>query len=313
MADLSVSGGRSVSSDSRGQFLLLGAFGIAVFLLVFAGVLNAVTLTESLAVGTGDESTSRDVAAFQTDAKHAVEELMVRINNGSATAATKATRLDSSVSNWSEAVRRQYVTGVTTVEIEVADTDEGSLITQSTVQSLTNASGTGNWTVATGVADTRRFRMDLNTSGLVDESCETGQCYEMAVDDGTETWTVAMNRTTVTVDGPGGTDQCAVQSDPLTLDFTGDTPAVDGQACEALLFADGLSPPYDIRFRNGENATGTYELTVNASVTDDGDYAADGSPSVDPAIYATYLQVTYRTPDLAYANEIRIAEGEPDA
>jgi hypothetical protein len=97
----------------------------------------------------------------------------------------------------------------------------------------------------------------------------------------------------------------------VTVDLTAGT--VDGRPCENLQFAEGLSPPYEIRYRNGANATGTYRLVVNASVANDGDYATTGSPSVSPAVYAATVEVTVQDPQLRYANHLDVARGKPDA
>lgn len=295
--------------DNRGQFLLVGAFGIAVILLVFAGVLNTVTFTESLATQDGDHATSRDVSAFQEDVRRGTTGILERVNTGTGDYSTKEARFTDSVGNWSGGTDQEHVSDVTSVAVTVSGTSEGSRITQSTVRTLTNASGKDDWTLAQSVPDTRRFLLRLNESSLDLGSCVTGTCYELVVDDGTE-WRVAVNQSAVTVFGPSSSGQCAIQDDPVTINVTGGT--VDGQDCEALTFAEGVSDPYDIRYENGINATGTYRLIVNTTVNEM-DYTDSGSPSVSPAIYAAVLQIRYRNPQLTYENQIRIAGGEPDA
>ncbi|MFB6189504.1 MAG: hypothetical protein ABEI57_06440 [Halapricum sp.] len=294
--------------DDRGQVLLVGAFGIAVLLLVFAGVLNTVTYTEALATQGGDHRLDRDVVAFQQDARHGVEDLLDRVNDGTGTYSTKAARLDRSVGNWNDAVARQYAADVTGVTVTLVDSTNGSRIVQSAPAPLTNANGTSNWTLARSVTGTRGFLLELNTTSLTSDACGSGACYTVVVDDGTDTWTVSVNRSAVVVDGatPG---TCAISADPVTIDVTGGT--VDGQPCSPLQFADGVSSPYTISFRNGENATGTYRLSVETSDVPGDDYAATG-PTVSQIVYDASVRVTYRTPQLTYANVLRVEGGELD-
>ncbi len=298
-------------STDRGQLLLIGAFGIAVVLLVFAGVLNTVTYTESLGTEGSEYPTSQEVTGFQEDVRSGIDGIMIRVNNETGNYSTKATRFTDSAGNWSDATRKEHVSDVTGANVSVSGTSEGSRITQSSSRTLTNASGTGNWTLAESVPDTRRFTLRLNRSSLVTGSCTNNTCYELVVEDSVNnTWNVSVNQSVVLVEGPDSSGQCAIRDDPVSIDLTGGT--VDGRDCAPLTFAEGVSDPYDIRYRNGNDANGTYQLTVNTTVANDTDYAPDGSPSVTPAIYDATVRISYRTPRLAYSNSIRVARGEPD-
>ncbi|WP_255152357.1 DUF7261 family protein [Halorarius halobius] len=296
--------------DDRGQLLLVGAFGLAVLLVVLAGVVNSAAYTDSLTTSTGDLNGGRDVAAFRADAGRAADGILGRVNDGPAPDyAAREDRFRDAVDNWSDAAGRQHAMDGTGVGVSVVGTTRGSRITQSTARPLTNASGTADWTVAAGVSDVRRARLNLSQSSLLD--CGVGACYELVADDGTDVWRVTVGRLFVTVDGPAGTEQCAVTADPVVVDFRNET--VNGDSCPALSFAEGLSTPYDIRIRNGDAATGTYRLTVDTDVDDDdGDFAAAGEPSVTPVVYAADVRVSYRTPRLTYATELRVDGGESD-
>lgn len=310
MVDLSRLRRARASRDDRAQLLLVGAFGIAVFLLAFAGVLNTITYTESLAGSDGTGPSSRDLAAFQEDVRSGVGGALVRINAGTGTYSEKDTRLDRSVGNWSQGVGRQYLLDSASLDVSLVAADEGSRIAQQSSRNFTNASREPDWTLAMNVTDTRRFRLRLNRSSLVTASCATGACYEVVVDDGTDTWTVAVNQSDVLVDGPSTSGRCAVREGPVTVDVTDGT--VNGQPCDPLRFAAGLSDDYAIRYRNGDDANGAYRLLVNASVADDGNYTTSGGPTVAPAVYAADVRLTVQRSQLTYANRIRIARGEPD-
>lgn len=295
-----------MSRDDRGQFLLVGAFGIAVVLLVFAGVMNTVTFTESLATQDATPDSS-EVTALQADTRTGADGLLARVNDDGVGYAETVDRLDRGVGNWSRGVGRQYARGATAVTVTLVDTARGSYVSQATTRNLTNATGVGNWTLTESVSEVRRFRLQLNASSLASGSCTSGACYELHLDGGQ--WRLAVNRSTVVVETPTGGGQCPVTADPVTIDVTGAT--VDGQGCPALEFTSNVSTPYDIAFRNGTEAAGTYRLVVNDSV-DASDYDATGEPSVSPAVYAAFVEIRYRSPGLTYANRLRVAGGEPD-
>lgn len=295
-----------LSRDDRGQFLLVGAFGIAVVLLVFAGVVNTVTFTESLATQDATPESS-ELTALQSDVRAGTDGLLARVNDDGVGYAATVDRLDRGVGNWSRGVGRQYAQGATAVTVSLADTARGSYVSQGTVRNLTNATGTGDWTVAENVSEVRRFRVRLDADSLASGNCTSGSCYELHLDGGR--WRLAVNRSAVVVETPAGVGQCPVTADPVTIDVTGGT--VDGRACQPLEYAAGVSAPYDIAFRNGTEAAGTYRLVVNDSV-DTSDYDASGEPSVSPAVYAAVVEVRYRSPGLTYANRLRVAGGEPD-
>lgn len=295
------------ASDNRAQLLLVGAFGVAVILIAFAGVMNTVAYTDALATQDSTNTVSRDVSAFQEDVRRGIDGVLDRINDGSGDYDTKVRRFGGSVGNWDAATDRQHVTDVTGVSVTVTDTTEGNSITQSTVGNLTNADGEADWQLADSIGDTRRFRLELDRDSL-DASCSSSSCYEFVVD-GDSTRRVSVSRSAVIIDGPVS-GRCQIESDPVTIDIVGGT--VNGDRCGPLTVTESASSPYEIRYRNGRNASGTYRLDVQGTIDED-DYDDDGSPSVTPFIYTAEYDIRYRTPRLAYSNDFRIRGDAPDA
>lgn len=297
----------------RGQLLLVGAFGLAVLLLVFAGTLNAVTVTETVATGGDRSPEARAVAALQDDVRDGVGGLLVRVNDDDAGYATTVDRLERRVANWSDAVARAHAPDATAVNVTVTGTTEGSRVHQSTTRPLTNASGVANWTLASDVDGIRRFSLTLDRDSLPAAACGGGDCYELVVAGaGGDALTLRANRSAVLVDGPAGSGRCDLDGATATVDVTAGT--VDGRACAPLSFDGGPSAPYDVRYRRGASANGTYELVVTATAGEvaDGDFNGTGAPSVDPAVYAATVEFDYRSARLSYANRLRVARGEPD-
>jgi hypothetical protein len=298
-----------IASDNRGQFLLIGAFGIAVILIAFAGVINTVTYTETLATQDSIQTTSRDVSAFQEDVRQGVDGVLQRVNGGSGDYETKTSRFRDGVDNWENAADKEHMTDVVGVTVTVTGTTNGSSITQSTVRDLTNADGAENWELTDSVPEMRRFRLELDKESLDTADCRSSSCFEFVVDDGASSWQVSVNQYYVRVVGPTS-GLCTIDSDPVTIDIIKGT--VDGNSCEPLTAIDEASGPYDIAYQNGANASGTYQLVVKGKV-DGGDYSDDGDPSLTPFIDSAEYGVRYQTPQLTYANDFRVSGAVPDA
>jgi len=290
----------------RGQFLLLGAFGVAVLLLVLAGVANTVAYTETLATHDDARPTSRDVSAFQEDAQRGVVGILERVNDGSGDHDTKVSRFDRSVDNWQRGADREHLADATGIDVTVQETTNESRITQSSDRELTNAGGNENWQLAREIEQTRSFELRLDRRSLTDRSCSSNECFELIVDGRT----VSVSQSEIT--GPTS-DDCDVDSDPVTIDVVDGT--VNGEVCEALDVietAEDGSDSYEIEYRNGENATGTYRLTVREATVEENNYGP--APSVTHVIYSAEIAASYRTPRLTYTNEsIPVAEDDPYA
>jgi hypothetical protein len=281
-----------------------------VLLLVLAGVANTVLLTESTAGRPDATDDEREITALLITSTDAVEELVARTNRASGSYAEKVDRVEQRVGNWSAAAGRTWAVDATGVEAHVVNTTEGVRLTQSTESSLTNATGVANWTLAENISRSRQFQLTVNQSTLPTGDCAAGaSCVTVIVDNGTTTWRVAVNRSAVYVNGPAGDGTCPLGADG-NIDLTAGT--VAGTDCVPLTFADGLSGSYAIRYANGTDAMGTYQLTVDGSPVVSNYDAASDQPSFDAAVYATTVRVDYQRPTVTYATTIRVARGEPD-
>lgn len=309
MAGLSraLSGTEPVRDLDRAQLLLVGAFGLAVLLLVLAGVLNTVTYTETLATRDDTADDGRDVAAFQADARHAVSAVGARINDENASASDKRAWVRDNVSDWSRTVARYHGRDVTGVDVVVTDTSGGAHVNQTAERNFTSTDAARDWTLATDVSRVRRFEMDISRASLPADSCENVSCYELVVDDGSATWSVTLNESSLFVEGSNAADgTCAINSTSrVEINLTAGT--VNGRDCAALTFADGLSTPYDVRYRNSSAVAGTYRLTVRDGSAVRENYAWDGEPSVSEFVSDASVRVTYRTPRLRYETVFRVA------
>ena len=111
------------------------------------------------------------------------------------------------------------------------------------------------------------------------------------------------------VEGSNTTDErCSIDSpsnDTVDVNVTAGT--VNGVECGLSPFADGLSDPYSIQYRNSTNVVGTYRLTVFGGSIDRRDYAPDGEPSVHEFVSEATVRVTYQTPGLYYETDFGVS------
>lgn len=309
MADLSRRWPSAVDGSRRGQLLLVGAFGLAVLLLVLAGVLNTVTYTESLATQEGDLHGGRDVAVFQSDANRTARDLVGRANaNESMDVAAKKSAVERGLEDWGDATSRHHAVDATGASVTVLAVRGGDRITQESEGSFVSADGADDWTLATSASETRDFQLVVDRASLASERCDNASCFELVVNGSSEAWRVAVNRTAVVVDGAGSGGTCPVDSDQVRINVTAGT--VDGEACAPLAFVDGLSD-YRIEYRNGSQAAGVYRLTTTGSAVSS-NLNADAAPTSEPVVYDVTFRVTYRTPELDYETELRVTGGESD-
>lgn len=335
MADLSPPAGRTDpgSGRDRAQLVLVAALAIAVVLVAFVLLVNAAIYTENLAtrdtdVGAGEAADLRaalvDGVGGIVDRENAADyddraELAANVTDG----IDQFERLQAS-----SALEHGVDLRLNGSETALVD---GELLRQNdSTRGFVSDGGATNWTLvenvsrargvaatvdrgdlnATTAADAERdaFHVVLNNRSSGDDDDYRVYLYE---DDATGNVTVAVAN--VTESTP--TRVCSVDAATATVDLSRGT--LDGDACAGLRWAAGLDDTYDVQYRNGDEATGTYDLTVRSDgvtvpSTVNGP-TADEQPYRVPAVYAVETRLVYVGPELEYRTDLRIAPGEPDA
>jgi len=92
-------------------------------------------------------------------------------------------------------------------------------------------------------------------------------------------------------------------SGPPRMDLIDGT--IDGADCAPLSFVSAVDEPYaEVTIRHGNRSTGTYELTVNETVSPGGDFnaydPANPQPYAVPIVYSMDADVVYQSADLTY-------------
>ncbi|ELZ31410.1 hypothetical protein C474_08912 [Halogeometricum pallidum JCM 14848] len=302
----------------RGQLLLVGAFSLALLVVALAMILNGVASGEVLATDRTDVHDARDAVRFEHSVHRGIGgavEVLNRRNDGSY--ADLDTALADSVDDWDEAAARGSAAEGVDLSVERVDWERGTRIEQRDSRTFTDANATENWTLASAVGQTRAFEMNVSRTNL-SSSC-TPECFAVVADDGTDVWRASFTQTAskidVTVESPTETKTCSVSGASAVVDLSSGT--VNDGTCSFPPFADGLGGSYDIGYENGTRADGTYGLVVD--VNESGvlgvspDRYDETAPTASPAVYAVTVSVTYQTPQLAYATELRVVPGETDA
>ncbi|MFB6078077.1 MAG: hypothetical protein ABEJ80_03755 [Halarchaeum sp.] len=293
---------RSADTE-RGQLLLVAGLGIAVAFVALALIVNSAVFAQTLA--TRPTPDGADALGYE----HAVSDGV-----GGALAAANyesydgdlAGALNASVDDWSRLSGTQQAAYGTVARVSLRNTTTGSQVRQSSFRRLTNASGSGTWTAATGVTGTRRFRLNVSDlTGTV--TVRANGASDWSADLSESGGDVVLDTTTGTCRAPAG--------DYVTVDLT--RGAVGANACANATFPGAVSGPYDIEVANGGAATATYGFVVDVprSGMPTDQYSGDTgtSPYVVPALYDATLALNYSAPRVSVDAPLTVAPNAPAA
>jgi len=329
MADLS----RRAGGDRgrRGQLLLVTALSIAVVLVALVLLVNSAIYAENLATRNTDIGES-DALAYRSGVIEGAGGTVDRENRAEyADRAALEENVTAGVERLDALLARTHLDHGVDANVDrssVAYVD-GRLVRQTDPsRNFTDETGlVANWTVAYDTNGTRRYAATVDRDALVqtDETDLSGAFRLVIVDNSTgEEWRVFLyeddDTGNLTVAVRNATESsptvaCSVDRSTATVNFTNES--LSGRDCPALEWAEGVGERYDIAYRNGDNAVGTYNLTVRtedagALNTLDLNALGGGSPYHVPAVYAATMSVSYESPTLSYRDSIRVARGEPD-
>lgn len=315
MAGLSPSGGPRTGSESRSdgdraQIILVTAFALAVAFVALSVVINGAIFTQNLATR-GDTAGGGDALQQRQQAERMAGDLVEHVNanySGSADDDLRTGAFRNATNDLSNASSYQQSVSGRAVDYTYMGSSNGTRITN-TSGTFENATGSGDWIVAENVPDTRQFEISIQTDQLLGSL--TG-AFTVNVTDGSDTWQMqvyesATDEVTVeTIDGNGNTRSCSATGSEFNINVTAGL--LDGRPCAALVFAENVSGDYDIIYNNSAQVDGSYSLVVNTT-SGIGDIPNDTDEEV---LYSATVEYTYRTANLIYETDIRVAPGEPD-
>jgi hypothetical protein len=303
------------SEGDRGQIILVTAFALAVAFVALSVVINGAIFTQNLATR-GDTAGGGDALQQRQQAEQMVGDLLEHENEDSS---PDDQDLEEAIRELGNASSYQQSVAGRAVNYTAVSTSNGTRVFQSSPGNFSNTTGANNWTVAESVGDTRRFDIDVTDTGELEDPGDKPFAVTLTNASSGDTWQLVLtedSNITLTTTYVNGTDSfsrtCTASSSlsDVTVNVTGGLFA--GKPCPALAFArnvsggtDGLGT-YNVHFNNTQNVKGTYSLTVNTTAG-----TAD-APNDEEILYSATVQYTYRTANLVYETDIRVAPGEPD-
>jgi hypothetical protein len=321
----------------RAQLILVTGLAVAVTLVALVLLLNTVIYTQNLATrGAGVED--GEAIGFRQEVVQGVGDVIDAENREEYDNRTKVEdNVTAGVTRFDALLSKYYAESVTVADVEEATVTSENM-TNGTLLRQTNSSrdfsSAGNdeavdWTLAEGAGDgsepgVRDFQMTVSQENLTDANSPPAGFSVLLAGDSGNVWRAYVyddgGITVAVKNGSEGsaTAVCSVSGPEATIDFTAGT--INGSACPELAWATGISTPYDVEFRSGDEATGTYDLTVatpDGTTTDvkTDNFAEPGdedSPRWAYAVYAAEFEIHFETPNLVFHTTLRVAPGEPE-
>jgi hypothetical protein len=313
MASLSPPGGSGTGDTDlppergRAQILLVTAFALAVAFVALSVVINGAIFTQNLATR-GDTAGGGDALQQRQQAEQMVGDLLEHVNANYSSTSTSTQEFKDAVSDLSNASSYQQSVAGRAVDYAYQSSTDGTRVYRSSAGNFTNNTADPDWIVAEDVGGTRQF--DITVTDTTALSSLTGS-LEINVTNGSDTWQLQVydgatgDLTVRTTDPDGNTETCSASGTPVTINVTDGR--LDGRPCAALQFGEGVAGTYDIRFNNSDNVEGRYSLLV-----DQASVAQIGNATNESIVYSGTVRYTYRTANLIYETDIRVAPGEPD-
>lgn len=305
-------------TEDRGQLLLISALGLAILLVSLALVVNTAIYTENLATRSSKAAGGTQAIQYQESAEDGLRGLVVYVNYHDNTSFDAVySNLSTGVTDWNRNTGTHFSTSGVGVNLSLADARNGTRIEQTDqARNFSNASlSSSDWTVASNVDDTRRFRINVTDKSALDDPDDSP--FQVIVDDGSNTWRMNVSEDSgdivVGIDSPGASGTCRTSAVPARINLTAGS--LNGQPCDPLVFAEGLSPPYSIRYGHVDKIEGTYSLIVTNTTLADSpgphlNSPGGGSPFATHAIYDADVRYVYQSPRIYLERTLRIAPGD---
>lgn len=326
----------------RGQLILVAGFALAVVFVALALILNAAIFTGNLATS-GENTEGTDALAYRQSVQTDVGEFVAYANDVNRSGYSDLEEnVSEAVTDLSRVQARQLVgTGRTANFTVVAHTD-GSRIVHNTSGGGSNfddpgdppATITSNWTVADGFDNARKFR--INVSGTNSLNAPGNEPFRIGVYDSSgdplltdpDWWmnvsSPSSGEVQVTVHNGSGSDQTctrtigspASDTEDFWINVTDGT--INGTECDAMVFAENVGTIQELRYASGSAITGNYSIIVDTTgpatdtATNYDYYDDDTGVESEKVLYSVTVELVYRTPELFYRTDIRVAPGETD-
>ena len=316
--------GHGGTGADRGQLILVTGLTLAVLFVAVVLLLNTVIYTENLATR-GVDAGGAEAIEFRDNTAEDLAGILDR-EHRNRSSSDVSDDFNESAETYARTVADLRARDGVIARVNVPDTEPGHFVAQNETEAgfrnmATPDGSAANWTVVSGVHRTRDYQLTVDSASLSDDASDA---FTIVADGAAEDWSVTLSNGSAgaidvrvrnaTIDNSVTVSHEGIEN--VTIDLTAGT--VDGRQLPGPVWAGGVQrdaepyDAYDIRYENGDNATGTYSFVVDER---DGTSPLDGSsrPYVVDGIYGVDVDIRHRTPELTYRDAVRIAPGERDA
>ena len=343
-------GDRDRGSDDRGQLFLVAALSIAVLFVGFALLLNTAIFTENLATRNTDPGTDPSIS-YRVAATDAAYELVIREsanNTNDQSIDVVRDRFSRGVTNWSDTAGLHAARRARVANVSVVSATHGTRFEQTNgSRNFTDKQLSPGWYLGPDWDDgaVRDAHLYVNRDSLPETNVSNidgltggfdspfevelkdrnaGDDRHMYVYD--EQGNGVDDVTLLFEDENGVVEKCSYQHTGATAHIDLANRSINGTTCDAFDRMDLPDSAVDdkdvkLRFEHGDQATGTYEITIadGADVDGSGDdhvYDNDGtgpgqgSPFVTAVIYDAEIQITYESTDVYYRTTVHVPAPE---
>lgn len=317
----------TVRSDDRGQMIIVAAIGLAVLLTLMTLTLNTAVFGEIHVAQTDDTlQEERGAAQYQYSVERGVGGLILSLNREYDEYEALERELDDAVATWDDLSRSEQMRDGTVTNTTLENVTFETRIVQNESRAFVDRNESAEWIVADNVSDVHGFEMSVREEELVETSDCAGVdgCFSLEIEgvDG-DSWRLFVyddGGVRITVESPSnGTETYGPAGTSARINATDGVFDVGGSEDEFTTFLEDeeIEGPYTVTYTNANNASGTYELTVDGKIVeetidDDERYGVSDAPRIEARIDGADVGVRYRSADLEYETEIGIVPGETD-
>lgn len=306
---------------NRGQLVVVTALALAVLLSLLALTMNTAVLGEvHIAQSPDSLRAERSAVQFEYAARRGIRGVLPPVNERFIEYTGLRSGLDAAVTDWTGLAESEYARDDISANASLTAVTFRTEIIQNQSRNFTDRNGSTSWTIAENVSSVSGYEMNVSDVGLTetDDCAVNSSCTELIVDDSNGEWRMAIHSTpnttiAVTVDNGTGTQTCSTSRSSVLLNITNGTFTAGNSTCEFTTFGETneLDPPYTLTYRNANNVSGTYELTVpgrvvNETIAADDRYGTSGAPRLSPRIVNADVVVQFRSADLIYRTAIQV-------
>jgi hypothetical protein len=322
--------GRKINqAGNNAQIMVISAIAIGFFIITIAILLNSAYF-----IGFADSNPDNNFKTINNELFTNGENILEETNNVHRNESYKTlkNKHDQIAKKHVTNYEKQIISQGHAIDIELSSTTNGTLLGQSTERYFTSSSSDSSWTLVSSTEQIRDFSLTIKEGTLVNgSSLQAGgrktsdfldaDAFRVYIDDADgDTWAFYFYQRNdgivyTRLETPDGTihPECQVSdgSGHGTIDIT-NAIANEQHACSSLRVAEDFTKPVTVRYEDGTNAEGTYNLTVskNRNLIDTSDFK---SPLyADRILYSSEYNVTYVSNKFNIEKIITIKPGDAD-